>query len=96
MWYGITLKQGGADYSDPSHPMPAPWYLEKSCSAAQDENYFYCWVAKASYITSIMMVYLYVIRFALNAMFATMAGMIENIRRPARDEESGGYTMQTL
>ncbi|KAK6192897.1 hypothetical protein LQW54_013016 [Pestalotiopsis sp. IQ-011] len=39
MWIYSVAAQSSPDFTDPTHPSPRPWYLERGCGGLQDQYY---------------------------------------------------------
>ena len=53
-WIYSVAAQSSPDFTDPTHPSPRPWYLERGCGGMQDHYYKACVVAKTSFAFSVL------------------------------------------
>ncbi|KAF7535821.1 hypothetical protein G7054_g5061 [Neopestalotiopsis clavispora] len=54
MWMYSVVAQSSPDFTDPTHPSPRPWYLERGCGGLQDKYYKACVVTVTSFAFSII------------------------------------------
>lgn len=88
MWIYSVAAQSSPDFTDPIHPSPRPWYLERGCGGLHDQYYKACVVTKTSFAFSILSMLFYVSRLACYAFgFAYWCGkhsILENISNSLR------------
>ncbi len=58
LWIVSMYGQMGPDHSDPKHPSNIAWYISKSCKYADATgDHHYCVMAKGTYATTVLMMY---------------------------------------
>lgn len=84
LWAYSVASQASADFSDPEHPSPHPWYLTRGCGAGWSTNLGVCRTAQASFVVSMAAAALYGGRFVF--------GIIETVLSClCRRQEGGGW-----
>lgn len=67
MWMYSVVAQSSPDFTDPTHPSPRPWYLERGCGGLQDKYYKACVVTVTSFAFSIISLLVHTTRLACYA-----------------------------